>query len=149
MDGPVYVDSSALVKIYVPEPDSDQVESLLRSRTDLVISDLVVTEIVSAAARRMREGTLPARTVRHLQQSILTDVKSDRIRLVDLRSTTHRNAERILMKFVSGVLRAADALHLALALESECRSVVTFDIRLAEAARSAGVSVYPEVLSQG
>ncbi|MCA1733007.1 MAG: type II toxin-antitoxin system VapC family toxin, partial [Acidobacteria bacterium] len=107
MDGPVYVDSSALVKIYVPEADSDDIEELLRRRRDLVISDLVVTEIVSAAARRMREGTLPREKVAYLQQSILEDVESDRVRLVDLRSTTHRDAERILMTFDSVSLRAS------------------------------------------
>jgi uncharacterized protein len=144
VDGPVYVDSSALVKIYVPEPDSDSIEELLRRRRDLVISDLVVTEIVSAAARRMREGTLTKDTVGYLQQSILNDVESDRVRLVDLRSTTHRDAERILMTVDSVALRASDAIHLALVLESDCRSVMTFDLRLSEAARSVGISVYPE-----
>jgi uncharacterized protein len=143
VDGPVYVDSSALVKIYVPEADSEEVEAVLRRRRDLVISDLVVTEIVSAAARRMREGTLSPANVGYLQQAILEDVESDRIRLVDLRSATHRDAERILMTVDSVALRAADAIHLALALESDCRSMMTFDTRLAGAARSVGISIHP------
>ncbi len=143
MDGPVYVDSSALVKIYVPEADSEEVEATLRRRRDLVISDLVVTEIVSAAARRMREGTLSTANLGYLQKTILEDIESDRIRLVDLHSATHRDAERILMTVDSVALRAADAIHLALALESDCRSMMTFDVRLAEAARSVGIAVHP------
>jgi predicted nucleic acid-binding protein len=40
-------------------------------------------------------------------------------------------------------LRAADALHLALATEAEARAVVTFDQRLAAAALLAGMDVLP------
>lgn len=140
---PVYVDSSAIVKVYLPESDSDRVDRMLRGRTDLVISELVVTEIISSAARRMREGTLSASDVRSLQRTILSDVESQRVRLVDLRSSTHREAERILIT-VRATLRAADSLHLALALESECRTVMTFDARLAAAAEAVGLDVAPE-----
>lgn len=142
-DGPVYVDSSALVKVYVAEPDSDSVDALLRRRRDLVISDLVITEIVSSAARRMRVGAISRADVRALRKAVLDDVESDRLRLVDLRSSTHRRAEGLLTTLGDVPLRAADALHLAIALESECRTMMTWDARLGMAAGIAGMEVFP------
>jgi predicted nucleic acid-binding protein len=40
-------------------------------------------------------------------------------------------------------LRAADALHLALALSARAASMAVFDARLATAARAVGLAVYP------
>lgn len=54
--GPLYLDASALVKIYMPEPGSDELDAALQGRDDLVISDLAVTEVISALTRRRREG---------------------------------------------------------------------------------------------
>jgi len=51
-----------------------------------------------------------------------------------------REAERLLM--VLGLpLRAADALHLALATDAQCRVLMTFDARLGAAAEAAGFEV--------
>jgi predicted nucleic acid-binding protein len=41
-------------------------------------------------------------------------------------------------------LRAGDAIHLSLAIAARCRTMVTFDRRLAEASRRYGLAVYPE-----
>lgn len=40
-------------------------------------------------------------------------------------------------------LRAADALHLALALSARAASMAAFDLRFAAAARAVGLAVYP------
>jgi len=40
-------------------------------------------------------------------------------------------------------LRAADALHLALAFSARAPSMAAFDVRLAAAARAVGIAVYP------
>jgi hypothetical protein len=37
----LYIDSTALAKLYLPEPDSDRLDNFLRSRWDLTISELV------------------------------------------------------------------------------------------------------------
>jgi predicted nucleic acid-binding protein len=45
---------------------------------------------------------------------------------------------------VEGVaLRAADALHLALAVSGDASSVLTYDRRLASAAGAIGLNVFP------
>ncbi len=135
------MDASALVKIYLPEPESQRVDKLLRGRTDLMISDLAVTEIVSAVARRRREGTVPPGLAQRIQRAIISDIESTVFQRLDFWPHVFREAERILLSVESVPLRAADALHLAAALSGDAKSVVTFDARLSEAAKIIGLSV--------
>jgi predicted nucleic acid-binding protein len=55
---PLYCDTSALLKLYLPEPGSDEFNEIVKDRDDVLVSDLTVTEIISAMARRMRQGSL-------------------------------------------------------------------------------------------
>jgi hypothetical protein len=140
--GRLYVDASALVKLFVPEPESDELNRLLAGRRDLIVSDLAVTEIVSAAARRQRSGELAAGDVRRLHRAILGDLEAGHFLAARLTPETHREAERYLLH-LQVALRAADALHLALAAAEEAQTLVTFDDRLREAAGAAGLAVAP------
>ena len=54
MLGPIYCDTSALLKLYFPEPRSADLTRVVEGRDDLLVSDLAVTEIVSALSRRVR-----------------------------------------------------------------------------------------------
>jgi len=55
----------------------------------------------------------------------------------------HREAERLLLVMDGVSLRAADALHLALASLSGAAAIVTYDRRLAEAAARIGLNSLP------
>ena len=55
---PAYVDASALVKLFVPEPESDDLNQALAGLTDVIVSDLALTEMASALGRRTREERL-------------------------------------------------------------------------------------------
>ena len=137
--GPIYVDASALVKLYLPEPESNRIDALLRGRRDLYISDLAVTEIVSAAARKSRERILSRSHLTRLYRAILEDIEAEAFRRVDMVPEVHRAAERLLLAVDRVPLRAADALHIALALASGCPTLLTFDTRLADATAAAGL----------
>jgi predicted nucleic acid-binding protein len=50
----IYLDSSAFAKLYVPEADSERLDAFLRGRRGLMISELAITEVLSAVARRKR-----------------------------------------------------------------------------------------------
>lgn len=146
--GPVYLDASALAKLYLPEAESDSLEQALLGRRDLQVSNLAVTEVISAAARRRREGLLTAAQLSRLHSALLDDVSEEGAFLrLDLDPSVHREAERLLVggtaqEGVQG-LRAADALHLALAVTATARTLVTFDRRLAHAGRMAGLHLFP------
>jgi len=136
---PVYLDTSALAKLFLPEADSDEVEEVLRGRSDLMISDLAVTEFVSVLVRRVREGTLRSAEARPLHQRLLRDLDGGEFLRVDATEPCHRQAERLLFTLgTRAPLRAADALHLALASIAGARALFTFDRRLAAAATSLG-----------
>lgn len=143
LTGALYCDSSALVKLYVPEPDSDQLNAVLLGRRDVWSSDLAVTEIVSSVARRKREGLLSTEQASRVWRAILGDLDSGVIRRADVTREAHRGAERLLL-LATSPLRAADALHLALAIAAGVGTLLTWDRRLRHAALAAGVGVFPQ-----
>ena len=140
--GPVYVDSSALVKVFIPERASSDVQNALRGREDLFVSDLVVTEVISSAARRTREGSVAQDRLETLAHTLLDTVADRVFRKLDLTAEVHREAERLLLA-LPFPMRAADSLHLALAAESGCRTVLTFDARFSRASSFVGLDVVP------
>jgi len=142
--GPVYLDASALAKIYLLEPGSEELDRVIRGRRDLLLSDLAVTEVASALSRRQREGTLAAGSSAHIHHRILDDAASGLFEKVGLDPDTHRQAERLLLAPASVALRAADALHLALAATARAATIATFDGRLARAAREIGLRAFPD-----
>jgi predicted nucleic acid-binding protein len=144
LPGPLYLDASALAKIYMAEPGSEELERTLKGRRDLLLSDLAVTEVASALARRQREGSLTANLSARLHRKMLEDSSAGLFERVGLDPETHRQAERILLAQAVVPLRAADALHLALATAARASSIVTFDARLAEGARAIGLRSFPD-----
>ena len=140
--GPVYLDSSALVKLFVPEPESDALNQSLAGMMDVVVSDLALTEMASALGRRTREGLLTASQSRQLQrQAQILAVGCGRAELIP---AVHRRAERLLLTSRHVALRSLDALHIALALHAEAATLVTYDPRLRNGAASQGLFVAPE-----
>ena len=146
--GPVYVDASALVKLYVPERESDGLNRTLKGRRDLLVSDLALTEVVSSLARRRREGVIEPEAVVRLYRALLAHLEDQVFRRIELVPGTHREAERLLLSLGEVPLRPADALHLALAMSGEAGTVLTYDGRLGEAARSVGLQVHPASVAE-
>ena len=142
--GPIYLDASALVKLFVAEPDSDTLNQALVGAEDVVLSDLTLTEMASALGRRRREGLLTQAESRRLHRD--AEKLAVSCRRAELTPPVHRRAERLLLTSREIPLRALDALHLALALDAGAATLVTYDPRLRQAAGSQGVFVAPEVL---
>jgi hypothetical protein len=122
-----YLDSSALIKLVVPEAETEGLRVELARWTRHASSALARTEVVRAAGRidsAAREAAW--RVVRAISLVAVTDEILDRA--AELEPVT---------------LRSLDAIHLAsaLSLEEALGSVVTYDVRLAEAATAAGLDV--------
>lgn len=137
----MYFDASALVKLYLPEPGSDELNEVVAGRSDLLVSDLAATEIASSLSRRRRDGVLNAEAIVRLHRALLAHVDAGFYRRVELIPAIHREAERLLFSLAAVPLRAADALHLALAISAEAATLLTYDRRLAEAALAVGLTV--------
>ncbi len=138
---PVYLDASALVKLFVPETESDELNKALAGMTDVIVSDLALTEMASALGRRTREHLLTRKEAQRLYREASKLHMSSLS--AELTPPIHRRAERLMLSLAIP-LRALDALHLATALDAEAATVVTFDSRLRDAALSQGLFVAPQ-----
>jgi predicted nucleic acid-binding protein len=128
-----YVDSSVLVKRYVNDVDSDRAESLLLADPDWVTAQHAFVEVAIALARRTSQAMLG-------QAMAAFERDWARISVVAVDDTLCRRAARIGAE--SGT-RSLDALHLAAAERVGVRAIpiLTFDLRLAQAARALGFDV--------
>jgi len=138
-------DTSALLLLLVDEPPREHLLTLLEADDELLAWWETPVEMVSALARREREGALTADEVagaltaaRALAESWHEIVPSDAVR---------RTAERLLR---THPLRAADALQLAAALiaadhDPTSLEIVCLDERLNVAARREGFTVLGDV----
>lgn len=134
-------DSSALVPLVCREPQSARCRAWLRGDPVILVWALTAAEIVSAIARKRREG--------HLDRRIFVAAKSRLARLEGAWSeVTHSDAVRGRARRLleTHPLSAADALQLGAALvaveENSSRiELVTFDTRLADAAEREGFVV--------
>lgn len=122
-----YLDSSAIVKLAVQEPESAALRQFLRRRPPLVASALARTEVTRALL------PLGEAAVRAGQDALA------RIDLV-------RVSDRILGiagRLLPAELRSLDAIHLATAQElgDDLARLVTYDDRMAAAASAMGWTV--------
>jgi predicted nucleic acid-binding protein len=144
---PVYLDASALVKLLVPEPESDALNEALVGADDVIISDLALTELASALGRRIREQRLAPPDARKIQRE--ADKLASACHRVELTPPIHRRAERLLLSVREVPLRALDALHVATALTADAATLVTYDPRLRAAAAGQGLFAAPELTPRG
>lgn len=123
-----YLDTSALVKLVVDEPETAALRTWWRQHgTTPVACDLVRTELMRAVRRAAPEAAVQAHAV--LDALVLLQVTP---RVFDVAG-----------RLEPTTLRSLDAIHLAAALElgDELEGIVTYDDRLAEAAEAYGVAV--------
>lgn len=128
----LYVDSSALLKRYVDEHDSEAASTLMSSDPVLVTSRITEIEVRRNLARLL-EGSALSDARRQFSQDL------DAFALVGLDPTTCAEASRIAE---TTSCRSLDAIHLASATRAgPTTTFLTFDIRQAQVARSLGLSV--------
>ena len=123
----IYVDTSAAVKLLVREPETSALRRWLRDvERDLVSSDLLRTELARVALR-LGGGTQRA-------EAILAGII-----VLPVAATTFEIAGAL----EPAGMRSLDALHLAAALDlgDELDAILTYDERLASAAKVHGVEV--------
>ena len=122
-----YLDSSAIVKLAIREPESSALRRYLRRRRPLVSSALARTEVLRALLPVGDEAVARGRSV--LQRLDLVRV-NDRV----------LNAAAVLLP---PDLRSLDAIHLATAkqLDNELTTLITYDERMVTAAKQLGYRI--------
>jgi predicted nucleic acid-binding protein len=131
--GVLYADTSALVKLAVREVESDAVEAEITRWDRIATSEIAAIELPRATARARadgRAGVADGRVVLELLAALSTAPLTDEVRAL---AATMGPVE----------LRTLDAIHLAtaLALGADLAAVLTYDRRMADAARARDVTV--------
>lgn len=122
-----YFDSSAIVKLVVDEPESEPLRAYARTGGTTATSIVGIVEARRAAARR---GEMDPREMTFALGGF---------EVLELDSRVADAATRM----APPTLRALDAIHVASAAElgADLEALVTYDARMVEAARSAGLPV--------
>ncbi len=139
----LYLDTSALVKLYVMEEGSQTVKGLVRDSDLAATSVLAYAEARRAFARRRREGELARADYRRVVKALEADWP--RFLRVQVDEPLIHEAAIIIEKHG---LRAYDAIHLASAIELRrgLQTPVTFacwDLHLSRAARQEKLAAQP------
>ena len=137
----LYLDTSALVKRYVEEPGSDQVDRAVAAATAVATSRVAYPEARAAFARRTREGGLTRPQLKRVVARL--DAEVGAWVWVELDAALALEAGRLAEVHA---LRGFDAIHLGAALalrtgfEGRSVSFLAFDERLGRAAMLEGLA---------
>lgn len=130
----IYLDTSAAVPLFVREPASSAVDAWFEACAEpLLSSDWIVTEFASALSIKERSGMLSAKDARAAWRGFEAFCESG-LRLLTVSRQAFREGARLARQQAHG-LRAGDALHLAVALETGAKTVATLDTAFAANAR--------------
>ncbi|MBI1996078.1 MAG: type II toxin-antitoxin system VapC family toxin [Deltaproteobacteria bacterium] len=137
----LYLDTSALVKLYVEEEGSPLVRMVVAEAETVAISIIGYVEARAAFARRHRERSIPLPDYRR----VIRDFESDwgRYLVLQASDTLIRRAGRLAE---AHSLRAYDSIHLASAIIlrqrlAEPLSFASWDSQLQAAARREGLDL--------
>jgi predicted nucleic acid-binding protein len=126
-----YLDASAIVKLATAEAETPALRAHLAQHRHLITSRLATVEVPRALKRRGAES-----------EAAGADAVRDVLELLEL-VELDEDVARLAPTLSPPTLRSLDAVHLAsaLAIGEELTEFITYDARLAAAARGAGLEV--------
>lgn len=135
----IYLDTSVLVSLLVPETASPQVKAWMQAHanTPLAISDWTLTEFASAMGIKQRTQQIPPALAADTYLVVEKLVHDSLVCLSPIKSD-YQQATQWLRDAGLG-LRAGDALHLAIATRHACTDIVSRDRGFVAAAVGLGL----------
>ena len=137
----LYFDTSFVVPYILPEATSNRIQKFFEQHhaDELTTSHWTRVEFTSMLAREVRMGGLTAQAAREADERFETVMSRSFIVVLPDRNDFDL-CKRYLLQFTSG-LRAADALHLAIATNHSARAFYTLDKKLLHAGKLLGLPV--------
>lgn len=136
----IYVDTSALVPIFIRESKSAAVIGWLESSGErLALSEWSLVEFASAAAIKVRTGQAAANLAKQATARVYEFAQKHCTVAVPGREEFRRAAE--LAGDDSLKLRAGDALHLSIAARLSVQGILCLDDSMIESAKALGMKV--------
>lgn len=135
----MYLDSSVAVKLFIPEPDSDECE-LVVGGLGFFSSELMVGELWSATLAKERAKRISAAARAEIWQRFEELLNDGVVQLVPLNGLIVREAVEVMSQVHPQIpLRTLDAIHLATYLSVEAGPLFTKDRRMLDAARKLNI----------
>jgi predicted nucleic acid-binding protein len=142
-----YWDTSALAKLYLPEPDSHDFLRKAANEPVIVTAKLALIEMRRVAFRKESEGFIQAGSEESVLNQMDQDIAAGEIRIVEMDARVEAALNTIMATCYRRTpplpLRTLDAIHLAAAHVAGETEIVVTDIRLREAANLLGFSLFP------
>jgi hypothetical protein len=136
----VYVDTSALVPVFIREPKSNSVVAWLESSGErLAISEWSLVEFASAASIKVRTGQITANLQRQATARVQNFARKHCTVAVPGQDEFRRAAGLVGNDKLK--LRAGDALHLAIVQSLNAHSIFCLDEAMIESAKLLGMNV--------
>lgn len=139
----VFLDTSVLLKLYLPEPDSVTFENRVDAAgSPIFLSALTRVEFASAALKKARVGTISMPDALLVIQDFTAD--ADIYQWIELNDAQLSAAEQLLHRHATAGLRTLDALPLAAALSVRLSAglFLTADQRLAAIFQQEGLPTH-------
>ena len=136
----IYIDTSALVPLFLREPGSEAVMVWIESAGErLAVSEWSLVEFASAAAIKVRTGQATPGLAKQAVARAREFAGTHCTVAVPGREQFRRAAE--LAGNAASKLRAGDPLHLAIAENLSARGILCLDDAMIQGARSLGIGV--------
>lgn len=141
----LYLDTSALVKLYVREPETAELSAFVRRHAPpLPFSSLHELELTHALERRHHEGDLTSVDLTRITAAFEKDLEASVLARPDADwPGTFARAIHLLRQHRG--LRSLDALHIGHALEAGAVWFITYDKRQGKAASAEGLKLWPKL----
>lgn len=131
-----YFDSSVLLKRYIAEKGSERVDALFLEADAIAVSALGLPEIISTLCRLHREKKLSSAQYNQCKQAVIDDFAA-----FDVYPLSPEITKATMDILERSDLRAADAIHVACAMEAKAIRFISSDVRQIKAAKDLHLKV--------
>ena len=143
----VYADACVLVKWYVEEDCSAEVQAFIRTATEVGAAAITLAEVVAAISRKVHHGGFDSK----LGQAAVTEALRGWKAIRSVTVSSGNVSEACKLTWKRG-LRGYDAVHLASAIRLQRLArapvtVATLDRELWAAAAAEGLAVWPALIA--
>lgn len=142
-----YWDTSALGKLYVPEPDSTDFAQKAAADPTLVTAKLALYEMRRVVFRKESGGFIQPGSVEAVLARMDRDIVAGEFRVAELDVRVETEFNRVMATCYRHLpatpVRTFDAIHLATARVAGETEVVTTDQRMRDAAKLLGFTLFP------
>jgi uncharacterized protein len=143
----IYWDTSAILKLYIPENDSDYFLRLITTTEGQFVTSAVASmELLCAFERKERDGDIKSGGARAAFEQFLYDTRQGRIIEIPYGRDVVYEARK-LMGVISKpqiLVRSLDMIHLASAVAIKAEAIAATDVRLRQIASLAKLRLLPD-----